>query len=66
MDEVQVDRKEEKRLTVCRIADELKKWSGLQPTKREQYMIAACTDVIFGAPDLYVDFGDGESLKEPT
>lgn len=42
---------------VLQIADTLKRWSELNPTAREKFMIAQITDAFGWSPEMYVDMG---------
>jgi hypothetical protein len=47
--------KEARRLCVLAIADQLKKWSELNPTAREKFEIARITAVFGWNPEMYVN-----------
>ena len=49
--------REAKRQCVCAIADQLKKWSELNPDAREKFMIGQICNAFGWAPDMYVDQG---------
>lgn len=69
MSTVTVDQNPErdaKRQCVLAIADQLKKWSELNPDAREKFMIASITDAFGWAPDMYVNLGfdhEGDGMK---
>lgn len=51
------DTKEAKRLCVCEIAEQLKKWASLEPTAREKFMIGQVCDAFGWDPETYVELG---------
>jgi len=57
--------KEAKRQCILAIADQLEKWSKLDPTAREKFEIASITRVFGWSPEMYVNLGfDEESEKD--
>ena len=58
--------KEAKRQCILAIADQLEKWSKLNPTAREKFEIASITSVFGWNPEMYVNLGfDEESVEIP-
>jgi hypothetical protein len=58
--------KEAKRQCILAIADQLEKWSKLNPTAREKFEIASITSVFGWNPEMYVNLGfDEESIEKP-
>lgn len=51
------ENEEARRQCVLAIADQLKRWSELNPTAREKFEIAAITSVFGWNPEMYVDMG---------
>lgn len=58
---------EAKRQCVLAIADQLKRWSQLNPTAREKFEIAQITSAFGWNPEIYVDMGfDHEGDEDGT